>query len=181
MSESTEHDTRRDFFKAAGTVAGAAAFAALLGTGSAEAHEVELNALTPTPEQLQEFMALPSGPVCMVNLIKFDNPAAATEYGKYGVEVSKILKTIGAEIIFSGQCKSTLIGGATWDTVAIVRYPDKTALMKMSQSPEYQAIHHFREAGLKGQGQINLAVFENALPAQEAAAPDGVTADQLMS
>jgi hypothetical protein len=35
----------------------------------------------------------------------------------------------------------------------------------MSQSPEYQAIHHHREAGLKGQGQINLAVFENnALP-----------------
>ena len=161
MNESNEQDTRRDFFKAAGTVAGAAAFAALLGGGSAQAHEVELNALSPTPEQLQEFMALPSGPVCMVNLIKFDSESAAAEYGKYGVEVGKILRKLGAELVFSGQCKSTLIGGATWDTVAIVRYPDKTDLIKMSQSPEYQAIHHLREAGLKGQGQINLAVFEN--------------------
>ena len=77
MNESNEQDTRRDFFKAAGTVAGAAALASLLGAGSAEAHEVELNALSPTPEQFAAFSALPSGPVCMVNLIKFNDAAAA--------------------------------------------------------------------------------------------------------
>ena len=54
-----------------------------------------------------------------------------------------------------------LIGGATWDAVAIVRYPDKTALLKMAQSAEYQKIHVHREAGLEG--QINLACFENPL------------------
>ena len=163
MNESNERETRREFFKAAGTVAGAAVLATLLGGGTAQAHEVELNAMGPTPEQLQAFMALPSGPMCMVNLLKLKPGAASESYREYGVEVQKILETIGAEIIFSGQCKGALIGGATWDVVAIARYPDKTALIKMAQSPEYQAIHHHREAGLEG--QINLAVFENPLPA----------------
>ena len=164
MNESTEQDTRREFFRATGTVAGAAAFATLLGSGSAHAHEVELNAMGGTPEQFQAFMALPSGPVCMVNLLKFKK-GATSEYAKYGVEVQKIFKSIGAEIIFSGECKTTLVGGANWDAVAIARYPDKTALIKMVQSPEYQAIHHHREAGLEG--QINLAVFEHPRPATE--------------
>jgi uncharacterized protein (DUF1330 family) len=162
MNEVSEHDTRRHFFKAAGTVAGATVLAALLGGGTASAHELELNAMQPTPEQLQAFMALPSGPVCMVNLLKLKEDTGE-EYAKYGVEVGKILQKNGAELIFSGQCKGALIGGATWDAVAIVRYPDKTALLKMAQSEEYQAIHHYREDGLEG--QINLAVFEQGLGA----------------
>lgn len=178
MNEANERDTRRDFFKAAGTVAGATVLASLLGSGSAAAQEIELNAMQPTPEQLQAFMALPSGPVCMVNLIKLKKDTGE-QYAKYGVEVGKILTKIGAEMVFSGQCKGALIGGATWDAVAIVRYPDKTALLKMAQSEEYQAIHHYREDGLEG--QINLAVFEQGFEAAAGGDGDGVTADQIMS
>ena len=163
MKKSTELDARRDFLKGAGTVAGATAIGALLGAGKASAHEVEINAMGPTPAQREAFMALPSGPVCMVNLLKFKEGGSA-EYGKYTEEVTKILNKIGAEIIFSGECKGALIGGATWDMVGIVRYPDKTALTKMGQSPEYQAIHHHRASGLEG--QINLAVFQNPRPAE---------------
>ena len=163
MSQTTDKNTRREFFKASSTVAGAAAVATLLGSESAQAHEVELNAIGATPEQFEAFMALPSGPVCMVNLLKYKEGARA-EYGKYGVEVSKLLEANGSELVFSGECKATLIGGATWDTVAIVRYPDKTTLIEMVQSPEYQAIHHHRESGLEG--QINLAVFENVRPSK---------------
>lgn len=179
MSESNENNTRRNFLAGTGTAAGAALVGALLAGGSASAHEVELNAMGPTPEQMQAFMALPSGPVCMVNLLKFKE-GGAPDYGQYGVEVSKILAKIGAVHVFSGECKGALIGGATWDVVAIVRYPDKTALMKMSQSAEYQAIHHHRADGLEG--QINLAVFENGGIAQAAQAdPGGTTAEQVMS
>ena len=162
MSDNENSKSRRDFITDAGTgtAAGAAAFAMLLGSGTAHAQEVELNAMGPTPEQMQAFMALPSGPVCMVNLINYKEGASA-EYQEYGVQVSKILKSIGAEIICSAECKGALIGGATWDAVAIVRYPDKTALMKMAQSPEYQKIAVHRTSGLAG--QINLACFENAL------------------
>lgn len=157
MSDESK-DSRRDFMAGTGVAAGAMVLASLL-SGSAEAQEIELNAMQPTPEQIQEFMKLPSGPVCMVNLIKLKKDAGA-EYLTYGMKVGLILKSIGAEIIFSGQCKMAMIGGATWDMVAIVRYPDKMTLLKMAQSPEYQAIHHHREAGLEG--QINLAVFENS-------------------
>lgn len=171
--------TRREFMGTTGAAAGLAALAATLGGGSAHSAEsMALNAMQPTPEQIQAFMQLPADrPVVMVNLLKYRD---AAEYQKYGVEVAKILNKIGAEIIFSGDCSMALIGGATWDSVALVRYPNAQALIKMSQSPEYQAIHHHREAGLEG--QINLAVFESGLSVDQAANdPGGVTADQIMS
>lgn len=161
MSDSS----RREFIKGGSAAAGVAALAGLFGSGKVEAHEVELNALMPTPEQIQDFMKLPDGPVVMVNLLKFKADGGAEEYAKYGAGVGPILKSLGAEIIFAGEVKTALLGGATWDAVGLVRYPNKTTLLKMSQSPEYQAIHHHREAGLEG--QINLAVFETPRPSSE--------------
>ena len=152
----SERNSRREFMGATGATAGLAALATAVGAGSAHAQTMKINAMGPTPEQMQAFTALPSDrPVVMVNLLKFKKPA---EYAKYGVEVRKILKTIGAELIFSGRCEMALIGGAEWDSVSLVRYPNAQALVKMSQSPEYQAIHRHRADGLEG--QINLAVFE---------------------
>lgn len=155
----TEPDhERRDFLRKTGTAAGAAAFGTALA-GSAEAAEVvELNRLGPTPEQVQQFLALPDRPVVMVNLLKFKAGAGAQEYGKYGQAMQTILKDIGAEVLFSGQCQATLIGGAEWDAVALVRYPNPRALVEMSQSPAYREAHVHRAEGLEG--QVNLAVFE---------------------
>ena len=68
------------------------------------------------------------------------------------------LAQVGAEIVFSGECQTTLIGGVEWDRVVLVRYPNSRALLQMSQSPEYQAISANRTNGLEG--QVNLAVFE---------------------
>lgn len=173
----SELDSRREFMGKTGAAAGMAALATALLGDSAHA-ATELNTLGPTPEQLQEFMKLPNDtPVVMVNLLKFKDPVA---YQKYGVEVGKLLNNIGAEVIFSGACKMALIGGASWDHVALVRYPNAQALMKMSQSPEYLAIHHYREEGLEG--QINLAVYESGVQVGQAAnQPGDVTADQIMS
>ncbi len=177
MSNSNTENTRRQFMGTTGATAGLAVLAAAFVGNTAEGAEVmELNAMQPTPAQIQAFMKLPDRPVVMVNLLKFkDGGAGSAEYQKYGVEVSKILKKIGAEILFSGQCQTTLLGGAEWDSVALVRYPNAQALLKMAQSEEYQKIHVHRAAGLEG--QINIAVFENASLGVEAAAPgDGVTA-----
>jgi uncharacterized protein (DUF1330 family) len=97
----------------------------------------------------------------MVNLLKFKPNGGAAEYAKYGEKIQPILKSIGAELIFSGQAKVSLLGHAEWDAVGLVRYPNKMALVRMSQSPEYQAIHHHRAAGLEG--QINIAVTQGDL------------------
>lgn len=119
---------------------------------------IALNQMGPTPEQSQKFLALPDQPVVMVNLLKFKDGPGAQDYAKYGEAMQKILADIGAEVIFSGQCQATLIGGAEWDMVALVRYPNARALVDMAQSGVYQAAHVHRAAGLAG--QVNLAVFE---------------------
>ncbi|MFP6597551.1 MAG: DUF1330 domain-containing protein [Candidatus Hydrogenedentota bacterium] len=162
MRKSTSENTRREFMGTTGAAAGLAALGAAFVGGTAEGAEaMELNAMGPTPAQLQAFMKLPDRPVVMVNLLKFkDNGEGAAEYAKYGVGVSKILKSIGAEIIFSSECQTTLIGGAEWDSIALVRYPNSQALLKMAQSAEYAKISGHRNAGLEG--QMNIAVFENA-------------------
>lgn len=173
--ENNNENSRREFMGTTGAAAGLAALAvAFTGKTAEGAEAMELNAMQPTPAQLQAFMKLPDRPVVMVNLLKFKD---AAEYQTYGVEVSKILNNIGAEMLFSAQCAATLIGGAEWDAVALVRYPNAQALLKMAQSPEYQKIHVHRDAGLVG--QMNIAVFEGGFSGDEAS--DGVTADQIMS
>ena len=149
---------RREFMRKTGAGAGLAALATLFAGGAAAAEAIELNQMGPTPEQMQKFLALPDRPVVMVNLLKFKDGPGAEEYGKYGEAMQDILANIGAEIIFSGQCQATLIGGAEWDAVALVRYPNARALLEMAQSPVYQEAAINRAGGLLG--QVNLAVFE---------------------
>ena len=146
---------------ATGVAAGLTALATMFGGSKmVNAQVLGLNAMGPTPEQAQAFMQLPDQPVVMVNLLKFkDGGAGAGDYGEYGRNVEKILSDIGAEIIFSGECKTTFIGGAEWDRIAMVRYPNSRALLQMAQSAEYQAISGDRTSGLEG--QINIAVFES--------------------
>lgn len=160
MSESN-NKPRRDFLTTTGAVTGLAALAAMFGGGKmVHAQEVGLNAMGPTPEQAQAFAQLPDRPVVMVNLLKFaDGGAGAGDYQQYGRDVGEILGKIGAEIIFSGACQGTLIGGAEWDMIALVRYPNARALLQMAQSAEYQAISGNRSSGLEG--QMNIAVFES--------------------
>ncbi|MFP6581441.1 MAG: DUF1330 domain-containing protein [Candidatus Hydrogenedentota bacterium] len=183
--ENNNENSRREFMGTTGAAAGLAALAvAFTGKTAEGAEAMELNAMQPTPAQIQAFMKLPDRPVVMVNLLKFkDNGEGAEEYAKYGVEVSKILMKIGAEILFSGQCQTTMIGGAEWDAVALVRYPNSKALINMAQSAEYQKIHVHRDAGLEG--QVNIAVFETSgigIDTEVAADAEGeVTADQIMS
>ena len=159
-NEERNDSSRRDFITSAGTATGLAALATLLGGSKiVNAQELGLNAIGPTPEQAQAFMQLPDEPVVMVNLLKFsDGGTGAEDYAQYGRDVARILESIGAEIIFSGVCQATFIGGAEWDSVAMVRYPNARALLQMAQSAEYQAISSNRSSGLEG--QVNLAVFE---------------------
>ena len=158
MSHSIKQKTRRNFIKGTGLAAGTMAVGSAIGTNTARAHEIEINAMGPTPEQMRQFLELPDGPIVMVNLLKFKPDGGAEEYGKYGEKIRPILKNIGARILFWGEAKVCMIGAGDWDTIALVEYPNKTALIEMSRSAEYQAIHHHRAAGL--QGQINYAVVQ---------------------
>lgn len=153
-------DSRRSFLNtAAATAGGLALGVALSSTEKAQANVVEINAMAPTPEQMQAFLDLPQRPVVMVNLLKFKPDGGAEEYGKYAAGVQPLLQKVGAKSLFAGQAMICLVGNGDWDVIALVEYPTPMALSQMVNSAEYQAIHHHREAGLEG--QVNYAVFQN--------------------
>ena len=150
--------SRREFIK--GSTCAGLTLAAGLGHTAANAQAMELNAMSPTPQQVQEFLALPEQPVVMVNLLKFKADGGAEQYARYVEGVEPLLRGIGARILFSSTTALCLIGNGDWDAIALVEYPRPAALIQMSSSPEYRAISGFREAGLEG--QVNYAVWENA-------------------
>jgi uncharacterized protein (DUF1330 family) len=162
MREGTDNNThRRGFLHALGITTGAALLESTLSpspaTGADTPPAGATNAMLPTPVQMQEFLALPDDqPIVMVNLLKFKPDGGQAEYAKYAAGVQPILEKLGAKIVFSGKAEFCLIGQADWDMIALVQYPRKKTLVQMSLSPEYQAIHNHREAGLLG--QINYAV-----------------------
>jgi uncharacterized protein (DUF1330 family) len=126
------------------------------------------NSLTPTEQQLKGFFEPgPEGPIYMLNLLKFKDKAEYADgretdlsgeaaYALYGAEVSKILVNLGGGPMFSARVERLMLGEVEelWDQVAIAMYPSREAMVQMMQSPEYQAIHHHRDAGLAGQLNI---------------------------
>ena len=159
MNASETHSTRRNFIQKTGAAAGAVALAAAPG-GDNIVHAQEINAMQPTPEQLQGFLATDfDGPLVMVNLLKFKPNGGREEYAKYSKAVVPLLEKVGGRVLFSGDAKFCLIGNAEWDAVALAEYPSPQALFQMASSAEYQEIHKFRDAGLEG--QVNYAVKQN--------------------
>jgi len=120
---------------------------------------VQINAVHPTPGQMEEFLALPDKPVVMMNLVKFKPDGGPAEYAKYAAAVAPLLKNVGGRVLFRASGAACFIGNADWDAVFLVEYPNPAALMQMVQSDDYQAIHHHREAGLEG--QVNYAIHQS--------------------
>ncbi|HUV44409.1 MAG TPA: DUF1330 domain-containing protein [Dehalococcoidales bacterium] len=123
------------------------------------------NAVTPSPEQIQAFLASDlSGPVCMVNLLEF-KPMAEYEDGResnlpgreayslYGAQMREFCESKGCRFLFAGAVRQMIIGSVEeeWDAVAIVEYPSKEAFVEIALSPEVQEISIHRSAGLAGQ------------------------------
>ena len=128
-----------------------------------------INQVLPSdPAHMQEMMKPgPDGPVFMVNLLKFKDKAVYEDgretdlsgrdaYQIYGRAVAKILDTYDGEMTFVGDVTFLALGQVEelWDEIAIVKYPNRAALVKMSMSPEWQAASVHRTAGLAGQLNI---------------------------
>lgn len=126
------------------------------------------NQVSPSPENVQGFIAV-EGPVQMVNLLKYREKAeyedgretdltGAEAYSLYAQEMIKLVEASGGRFIFAGAIKNALLGDIEelWDQVGIVEYPSSKDLIKISMSPEFQAIEVHRVAGLAG--QLNLTV-----------------------
>lgn len=128
-----------------------------------------VNEVMPTSPDRMAAMAEPGpdGPIFMVNLLRFKDHAEyedgrTTEltgreaYALYGRAVFEILPEYGAEPVFMGDVTFLSLGQVEdlWDEVAIVKYPNRAALLAMSTSAEWQEAAVHRTAGLAGQLNI---------------------------
>ena len=126
------------------------------------------NKITPSEEQINGFLEDPNiGPISMVNLLKYKDKADYADgrdvnlsgkeaYMLYATEVINLITKYGGEFIFAGKVNRLMLGEVDemWDEIAIAKYPSRKAMFEMTMDPEYQKIHIHRDAGLKGQLNI---------------------------
>ena len=122
-----------------------------------------MESIDPRPEQFQEVIAkTPKGvPVVMLNLLKFRDIAGYPDdraeisgrdaYALYSEKALKHLADIGAEIIWFGEAKGSVIAppDEDWDQVFLVRYPSIEKFVEMVMNPSYQEIVIHRSSALK--------------------------------
>ena len=114
----------------------------------------------------------PDGPIFMVNLLRFKEKAEYEDgrpttltgreaYQLYGAEVAKLLPKFGGRPVIALDVTFLSLGRVEdlWDEVAIACYPERSAMVRMSMSPEWQAIAVHRTAGLGGQLNIETVLM----------------------
>jgi len=122
-----------------------------------------MDAVKPSPAQLQKVLAdTPKDqPVVMLNLMRFREQARYKEkapertgreaYELYMEEAAACVKSVGAEVIWSGQSVGSLIAppDESWDHVLLVRYPSIEAFVAMIESHEYKGVVRHRHAAIQ--------------------------------
>jgi uncharacterized protein (DUF1330 family) len=115
--------------------------------------------IEPTAAQLERLGASPqSGPVVMLNLLRFreradgeeDGATGAEAYARYADAVTSHLERVGARVLLAAAAEDCVIGPeqAEWDLVLAVEYPSRSAFLEMISDPDYLKIHVHRGAAL---------------------------------
>lgn len=90
-----------------------------------------------------------TGPIQMLNLLRFKPEGGRESYDKYLAGTSEFLARVGGEVLYRGDARQVVIGDETeWDLVLVVRYPSKEAFLEMLRIPEYQEVTPFRTDAL---------------------------------
>ena len=119
----------------------------------------------PRGKDLKRYMKEdPGGPVVMLNLLKYQ-PAGEQSYRAYTAALENYLPSIGGEVLYEGDCSTTLVAPPNWDwdAVLIVRYPSRQAFSAMVADPAYQAVTDLRTEAL------TEAVLQATVPWHDAA------------
>ncbi len=106
----------------------------------------------PNADQMAAFAARGAdGPVVMLNLLKFKRDGGAEMYARYAAAAAPLVAKVGGELMYGGQGAELVIGaaGQDWDLVALVRYPNRRALLTMAMSRAYREIQHLRDESLE--------------------------------
>ena len=124
-----------------------------------------LGGINPSAEQLRAVLTGPTGPVQMINLLKFRDRAAyppsydggepsdvsgEEAYGRYATNTMPHVAKRGGRLVLLSAADESVIGTlGDWDQVAIVEYPDRAAFIGMGRDPDYLAGTVHRTAGLE--------------------------------
>ena len=132
-----------------------------------------INDVFPTnPDQIKMLREEgPTGPIFMVNLLKFKpraeykdgrstNLTGRQAYDLYSEGVRKLLPEFGGRSIFAADVTFLTLGTVEelWDEVAVAMYPRRSTLLAMSSSLEWRQIAVHRDAGLSGQLNIETVL-----------------------
>jgi len=107
--------------------------------------------IEPSRRQIKELATSPkTGPVVMINLLRYRPEGGAAAYARYGDAVLPCLARVGARVVWQGRPDSVVIGedADLWDAVLLVEYPSRQAFLDMVSSTQYQAIAGIRTEAL---------------------------------
>jgi uncharacterized protein (DUF1330 family) len=108
--------------------------------------------IEPSPEQLDEMQAIAAapddGPLVMLNLNRYRDPAA---YARYGEVAQRVLERVGGRILWHAPVKGTVIGEGEerFDDLIAVWYPSAAAFLQLVADPEVLAARGHRLEGLE--------------------------------
>ena len=113
----------------------------------------------PTSDQLQQLSeSQDSGPVVMLNLLRFKPQAdgidegvtGAEAYARYSAATEPYLKGVGGRLLMAIQPQQSVIGPqeCEWDLVLLVEYPSRAKFLEMATNQGYLKVHAHREAAL---------------------------------
>ena len=88
------------------------------------------------------------GPVVMLNLLKYKPEGGREMYGRYGLAVFPLRQKVGGRILYAGEAAERMIGHEDWDSILIIEYPTRQAMLDMVMSAEYRAIQKLRDESL---------------------------------
>jgi uncharacterized protein (DUF1330 family) len=106
----------------------------------------------PSPEQVGEMQAIAGGPddgpLVMLNLNRYRDPAA---YARYGEVAQRVLVRVGGRILWHAPVRGTVIGEGEerFDDVIAVWYPSATAFLELIADPELLEARPHRLEGLE--------------------------------
>ena len=108
-------------------------------------------AIDPETSDLERFLAKDTGrPFVLVQLLRLAE-GGREKYLEYSAAAQPIARSLGAQILYAGECVDPLLAppGQAWDAVVIVRYPNRATYLKMHDDPAYQAVVHLRREALR--------------------------------
>jgi uncharacterized protein (DUF1330 family) len=107
-------------------------------------------AIEPGEAELRRFGEADDGrPFVLVQLLRFAE-GGREEYLRYSAAAQPILRGLGAQVLYAGECTDPLLApDGAWDAVVVVRYPSRAVYREMLADRAYAAIAPQRRSAVR--------------------------------